>query len=109
MKAGGIGKLQTLPSHPGTGRLDLAEPDSRLALRFGVISLERRAGNIEMDSEKVAGILGAIVASVVLVIAIAYGPIGQMGKPAKPVQKIEAPAQPAAPAVRGPVVREVPQ
>jgi hypothetical protein len=34
-----------------------------------------------------------------------------MGKPAKEVQKIEAPkaAVPAAPAVRGPVVREVPQ
>jgi len=65
-----------------------------------------------MDSEKVAGILGAIIASAVLVIAIAYGPIGQIGKPQKPVPKIEQPAQPAAPpppAVRGPVVREVPQ
>jgi hypothetical protein len=66
-------------------------------------------GTIEMDSEKVAGILGAIVAAVVLVIAIAFGPIGQMGKPAKQM-KVEQPAQPApAPAVRGPVVREVPQ
>jgi hypothetical protein len=63
-----------------------------------------------MDSQSVAGILGAIVASAVLVIAIAYGPIGQIGKPAKQVQKIEQPAQPvAAPPVRGPVVREVPQ
>ena len=59
-----------------------------------------------MDSEKVAGILGAIVAAVVLVIAIAFGPIGQMGKPAKQI-KAEQPA--AAPPVRGPVVREVPQ
>ena len=60
-----------------------------------------------MDSQSVAGILGAIVASAVLVIAIAYGPIGQIGKPAKQVQKIEQPV--AAPPVRGPVVREVPQ
>ena len=59
-----------------------------------------------MDSEKVAGILGAIVAVVVLVIAIVFGPIGQMGKPQKSMPKAE---QSAAPAVRGPVVREVPQ
>lgn len=63
-----------------------------------------------MDSEKLAGILGAIVASAVLVIAIAYGPIGQIGKPPNPAQKAEQPAQPAAPpAVRGPVVREIQQ
>jgi hypothetical protein len=62
-----------------------------------------------MDSEKVAGILGAIVASIVLVIAIAFGPIGQMGKPPPKQIKVEQPAQPAAPVVRGPVVREVPQ
>jgi hypothetical protein len=63
-----------------------------------------------MDTEKVAGILGAIVASAVLVIAIAYGPIGQIGKPQKQPQKTEQPASPAAaPAPRGPVVREVPQ
>jgi hypothetical protein len=62
-----------------------------------------------MDSEKIGGILGAIVAAVVLVIAIAYGPIGQFGKPAK--QNVEQAKQPvtAAPTVRGPVVREVPQ
>jgi GNAT superfamily N-acetyltransferase len=72
---------------------------------------ERRPGNIEMDREKLAGILGAIVAAIVLVIAIAYGPIGQMGKPQKQIQKVEptkAPAN-APPAVRGPVIREVPQ
>jgi hypothetical protein len=64
-----------------------------------------------MDSEKVAGILGAIVASAVLVIAIAFGPIGQIGKPQKPPQKIEQTKTPAntSPLVRGPVVREVPQ
>jgi hypothetical protein len=63
-----------------------------------------------MESEKLAGILGAIVAAIVLVIAIAFGPIGQMGKPAKPM-KAEPPvqAQPGPPPVRGPVVREVPQ
>jgi len=43
-----------------------------------------------MNSESVAGILGAIVASVVLVVAIFYGPIGQGGKP-KPQQKTEVP------------------
>jgi hypothetical protein len=59
-----------------------------------------------MDSESVAGILGAIVASIVLVVAIAYGPIGQFGKPA-PKAAVQQPA-PAAPAPRGPVIREVP-
>jgi hypothetical protein len=59
-----------------------------------------------METEKVAGILGAIVAAVVLVIAFVYWPA--MGKAAKPVQKIEAPVA-APPPVRGPVVREVPQ
>ena len=63
-----------------------------------------------MNSEKLAGILGAIVAVIALVAAVVYGPIGQMGKPAAQVQKAE-PAAPvaAAPPVRGPVVREVPQ
>jgi hypothetical protein len=65
-------------------------------------------GNIGMDSEKVAGILGAIIGSAILVVAIAYGPIGQIGKPAKQIQKVEPPKA-AAPAVRGPVIREVPQ
>jgi hypothetical protein len=59
-----------------------------------------------MESEKVAGILGAIVAAAVLVIAFVYWPV--MGRSAKPVQKIEAPVA-APPTVRGPVVREVPQ
>jgi hypothetical protein len=62
-----------------------------------------------MNSESVAGVLGAIIASAVLVVAIAYGPIGQIGKAQKPAQKVDAPAQPGPPAVRGPVVREVPQ
>ena len=63
-----------------------------------------------MNSERVAGILGAIIACAVLVVAFAFGPVGQIGKPAKPPQKVEAPKPPpSAPPVRGPVVREVPQ
>jgi hypothetical protein len=64
-----------------------------------------------MNAESVAAWAGAIVASIVLVVAFLYGPVGQMGKPQKEIQKIEAPkATPVAPpAVRGPVVREVPQ
>ena len=63
-----------------------------------------------MNSQSVAGILGAIVAAMVLVVAIAYGPIGQFGKPARPAGAQPAQAQPApvAPAPRGPVIREVP-
>jgi hypothetical protein len=62
-----------------------------------------------MNSEKVAGILGAVVVLAALVIAIVYGPVRQSGKPAQ-VEKVEAPkATVAAPPVRGPVVREVPQ
>jgi hypothetical protein len=63
-----------------------------------------------MDSEKVAGILGAIVAAIVLVIAIAFGPIGQMGKSSNQIKAQQpAPAPPGPPPVRGPVIREVPQ
>jgi hypothetical protein len=78
---------------------------------FHDINSSERPGNIKMNSEKVGGILGAIVAVLVLAIAFAYGPIGQMGKPQKQMEKIEAPAQPApaTPPARGPVVREVPQ
>jgi hypothetical protein len=64
-----------------------------------------------MNSQSVAGLLGAIVASIVMVVAIAYGPIGQYGKPVKPASLQPAPVQqpvPAAPAPRGPVIREVP-
>lgn len=75
---------------------------------FRDINPQETTGNIGMNSESVAGVLAAIVASIVLVIAIAYGPIGQFGKPVKPAPKVEQPAT-AAPAVRGPVVREVPQ
>jgi hypothetical protein len=61
-----------------------------------------------MDSQSVAGILGAIVASIVLVAAIFYGPIGQFGKPAPKPAAAQQSVAPAAPAPRGPVIREVP-
>jgi hypothetical protein len=62
-----------------------------------------------MNSESVAGILGAIIASLVLVVAIAFGPIGQFGKPpARPASAQPAAAQPAPAAPRGPVIRDVP-
>ncbi|MET0674344.1 MAG: hypothetical protein ABW175_00960 [Bradyrhizobium sp.] len=64
-----------------------------------------------MNSQSVAGLLGAIVASVVMVVAIAYGPIGQYGKPPRPASAQPATAMqpaPAAAAPRGPVIREVP-
>jgi hypothetical protein len=68
----------------------------------------RGGRDIEMDSEKIAGILGAIVAAAVLGMAFFYVPIGQTSKPAKQI-KVEQPAPPGPPPVRGPVVREVPQ
>ena len=65
-----------------------------------------------MNSQSIAGVLGAIVAAVVMVVAIAYGPIGQFGKPARPAgaQQPATAVQPVpvAPAPRGPVIREVP-
>jgi energy-converting hydrogenase Eha subunit A len=63
-----------------------------------------------MNSQSVAGILGAIVASIVLVAAVVYGPMGQSGKPARPASVQPAAVQPvpAAPVPRGPVIREVP-
>src|SRR3954465_4806463 len=74
-----------------------------------VLSATKQPPGYQMNSEKFAGVLGAIVAIAVLAIAIAYGPIGQFGKTQKPVQKTEQPAQPVSPAPRGPVIREVPQ
>jgi hypothetical protein len=64
-----------------------------------------------MNSQSIAGLLGAIIASIVLVVAVAYGPIGQFGKPPRPAS-VQQPALaqpvPATPAPRGPVIREVP-
>ena len=79
------------------------------ARRCSMITGVRDKRDIEMESEKIAAILGAIVAAVVLIAAVAFGPIGQFGKSPKQPQKAEQPTQPAAPAPRGPVIREVPQ
>jgi hypothetical protein len=64
-----------------------------------------------MNSEKFGSILGTIVAAAVLALAVVYGPVGQLGKAPKTTQKAEQPVQRVAPApaVRGPVIREVPQ
>ena len=64
-----------------------------------------------MNSETVARVLGAIVGAAALVMAFIYAPPGQTGRPEKPAQQIEPPKTPACapPAVRGPVVREMPQ
>jgi hypothetical protein len=59
-----------------------------------------------MDSQSIAGILAAIIASLVLVAAFAYGPIGQFGKGAKPAGVQQT--APAPPGPRGPVIRDVP-
>jgi hypothetical protein len=62
-----------------------------------------------MNSEKIGGILGAIVALAVLAVAFIYVPPGSSNAPAKQAaQPPQAPA-PEVPVVRGPVVREVPQ
>ncbi len=60
-----------------------------------------------MTSHSLANVLGWIVLVVVLGAAVFYGPLGQFGKP-KPA--VVQPAQPApvAPAVKGPVIKEVP-
>jgi hypothetical protein len=61
-----------------------------------------------MTSHSLANILGWIVLVVVLAAAVFYGPLGQFGKPKQPTTAAQ-PAQPApAPAVKGPVIREVP-
>lgn len=62
-----------------------------------------------MTSESIGSVLGFIVGAIVLAAAFYYVPVGPRSVPAK----VEVPAQavptaPAAPAVRGPVVREVP-
>jgi hypothetical protein len=64
-----------------------------------------------MNSETVARVLGAIVGAAALILAFTYAQPWRTGAPEKPVQQIEPPkAEPVAPpAVRGPVVRELPQ
>jgi len=61
-----------------------------------------------METEKTAGILGAIVALAVLAAAFYFVPPGS-SKSAKPAPQ-QAPAAPvAAPAPRGPVIKDIPQ
>ena len=61
-----------------------------------------------MESEKTAGILGAIVALAVLAAAFYFVPSGS--KPAVKTQPTPtAPVAAAPPAPRGPVVKDVPQ
>jgi len=85
-----------------------------------------------MDSQKLAGVCATVIAVIVLAAAFYYVPPSARVAPgavtaAKPTEKTELPAvrgpvvrevpngtvtpgsAPAAPAVRGPVVREVPQ
>jgi len=65
-----------------------------------------------MRAESVGGLLGAIVAAAVLAAAFYYVPVGPMGRSMQPARVEVPPTQvqtvPVAPAVRGPVVREVP-
>jgi hypothetical protein len=61
-----------------------------------------------MNSQKVAGILGTIIALLVMAGIVIYGPKPGKDVP-KPAATTEAPKAPVAPAPRGPVVREVPQ
>jgi hypothetical protein len=85
-----------------------------------------------MDSQKLAGVCATIIAVIVLAAAFYYVPptahgVPKQVTPAKPAEKAELPAvrgpvvrevpngtvtpntAPAAPVIRGPVVREVPQ
>lgn len=60
-----------------------------------------------MTSHSFANVLGWIVLVVVLAAAVFYGPLGQFGKPKQPAT-VAQPAPAATPAVKGPVIREVP-
>jgi hypothetical protein len=60
-----------------------------------------------MESEKTAGILGAIVALAVLAAAFYFVPPGS--NTAKPAAQPQQAAPAAAPAPKGPVIRDVPQ
>ena len=62
-----------------------------------------------MNSEKIAGLLGGIVAAMVLAFAF-YSTGAQHTVPPKAPVKVEAPQVPVAPpATKGPVIRELPQ
>jgi hypothetical protein len=59
-----------------------------------------------MNSQKVAGLLAAIVGLVAICFAFFYGPGSKLQPAAKQAVKIEAPTAAASPAP-GPVVRDV--
>jgi hypothetical protein len=61
-----------------------------------------------MTSHSLANVLGWIVLLVVLAAAVFYGPLGQFGKPKQPATVAQPAPTPAAPAVKGPVIKEVP-
>jgi hypothetical protein len=64
---------------------------------------------LDMNSEKIAGLLAGFVAAIVLAVAFYYTG-GQHNAPLKAPVKMEAPQVPVAPpATKGPVVREIPQ
>jgi hypothetical protein len=62
-----------------------------------------------MNSEKIAGVLAAIIGAAVLAAAFFYGSHGGKNIPVK--QIIESPKAPTnnAPTAKGPVIREIPQ
>jgi hypothetical protein len=60
-----------------------------------------------MNSQKIAGALGAIVAAAIL--ALAFYNTSRSGADKPALQKVELPKGPVTPPVRGPVIREVPQ
>ena len=61
-----------------------------------------------MTSHSLANVLGWIVLLVVLVAAVFYGPLGQFGKPKPAAVSQPAQSAPPPPAVKGPVIKEVP-
>jgi hypothetical protein len=65
-------------------------------------------GGIKMNSQKIAGTVGAIVAAAILALAFFTNARSGVVKPAPP-QKVELPKVPDTPQVRGPVVKELPQ
>jgi hypothetical protein len=61
-----------------------------------------------MNSEKMAGLLGAIVAAIVLTVAFYYT-FGQRAVQPRPPVMVGQPQVNPPPVAKGPVVREVPQ
>jgi hypothetical protein len=62
-----------------------------------------------MDSQKIAGVLAALIGLVVFAVAFAYMPKkgADAAKQQAEKQRVELPKAPIAPPVRGPVVRDI--